>query len=99
MFSAWLHLASDMDLETQKAFVGEVMELVELVPLSGALVGLPGVDGLSTLQGKRLTIAAELVASPSIVLMDESTSRLDARSVAIVMRTVRNIEFAAMLLL
>jgi ABC-type multidrug transport system ATPase subunit len=67
------------------------MELVELTPLSGALVGLPEVDGLSTEQRKRLTIAVELVANPSIVFMDEPTSGLDARAAAIVMRTVRNI--------
>ncbi|KAF3441957.1 hypothetical protein FNV43_RR15873 [Rhamnella rubrinervis] len=91
LFSAWLRLPSDVDLETQKAFVDEVMELVELNPLHGALVGLPCVDGLSTEQRKRLTIAVELVANPSIVFMDEPTSGLDARSAAIVMRTVRNI--------
>lgn len=67
------------------------MELVELTSLSGALVGLPGVDGLSTEQRKRLTIAVELVANPSIIFMDEPTTGLDARSAAIVMRTVRNI--------
>lgn len=91
VFSAWLRLPLDVDPETQKAFVEEVMELVELTPLSGALVGLPGVDGLSTEQRKRLTIAVELVANPSIIFMDEPTSGLDARSAAIVMRTVRNI--------
>lgn len=72
-------------------FVDEVMELVELTSLSGALVGIPGVDGLSTEQRKRLTIAVELVANPSIIFMDEPTSGLDARAAAIVMRTVRNI--------
>ncbi|RVW47577.1 ABC transporter G family member 32 [Vitis vinifera] len=91
LFSAWLRLPSDVDLETQRAFVEEVMELVELTQLSGALVGLPGIDGLSTEQRKRLTIAVELVANPSIVFMDEPTSGLDARAAAIVMRTVRNI--------
>ncbi|XP_011078340.1 ABC transporter G family member 32 [Sesamum indicum] len=91
LFSAWLRLPSDIDLQTQKAFVDEVMELVELTPLKGALVGLPGVDGLSTEQRKRLTIAVELVVNPSIVFMDEPTSGLDARAAAIVMRTVRNI--------
>ncbi|CAH9074142.1 unnamed protein product [Cuscuta europaea] len=91
LFSAWLRLSSQIDLKTQKAFVEEVMELVELTPLGGALVGLPGVDGLSTEQRKRLTIAIELVANPSIVFMDEPTSGLDARAAAIVMRTVRNI--------
>jgi hypothetical protein len=71
-------------------FIDEVMELVELKPLRNALVGLPGVNGLSTEQRKRLTIAVELVANPSIIFMDEPTSGLDARAAAIVMRTVRN---------
>ncbi|XP_076908739.1 ABC transporter G family member 32-like [Bidens hawaiensis] len=91
MFSAWLRLPSDIDVRTKRDFVAEVMELVELSPLKGALVGLPGIDGLSTEQRKRLTIAVELVANPSIVFMDEPTSGLDARAAAIVMRTVRNI--------
>ncbi|KAK9058873.1 hypothetical protein SSX86_023717 [Deinandra increscens subsp. villosa] len=91
MFSAWLRLPSHIDVATKRDFIAEVMELVELNPLKGALVGLPGIDGLSTEQRKRLTIAVELVANPSIVFMDEPTSGLDARAAAIVMRTVRNI--------
>lgn len=71
-------------------FIEEIMELVELTSLREALVGLPGVNGLSTEQRKRLTIAVELVANPSIIFMDEPTSGLDARAAAIVMRTVRN---------
>ena len=71
-------------------FIEEVMELVELKPLRQAIVGLPGVSGLSTEQRKRLTIAVELVANPSIIFVDEPTSGLDARAAAIVMRTVRN---------
>ncbi|KAJ0971263.1 hypothetical protein J5N97_019222 [Dioscorea zingiberensis] len=90
VYSAWLRLPSGVDAKTRKMFVEEVMELVELVPLRNALVGLPGVSGLSTEQRKRLTIAVELVANPSIIFMDEPTSGLDARAAAIVMRTVRN---------
>ncbi|KAL6967069.1 Pleiotropic drug resistance protein 2 [Sarracenia purpurea var. burkii] len=90
LYSAWLRLASDVNTDTRKMFVEEVMDLVELHPLRHALVGLPGVDGLSTEQRKRLTIAVELVANPSIIFMDEPTSGLDARAAAIVMRTVRN---------
>ncbi|EIE18194.1 putative pleiotropic drug resistance protein 3 [Coccomyxa subellipsoidea C-169] len=67
-----------------------VLELMELTPLRGAIVGVPGVSGLSVEQRKRLTIGVELVANPSIVFMDEPTSGLDARAAAIVMRTVRN---------
>ncbi|XP_066366058.1 ABC transporter G family member 48 isoform X2 [Miscanthus floridulus] len=89
-YSAWLRLSSDIDDGTKKMFVEEVMALVELDVLRDALVGLPGVSGLSTEQRKRLTIAVELVANPSIIFMDEPTSGLDARAAAIVMRTVRN---------
>ncbi|CAM0878459.1 unnamed protein product [Alopecurus aequalis] len=90
LYSAWLRLSSDVDENTRKMFVEEVMTLVELEPLRNAMVGLPGVDGLSTEQRKRLTIAVELVSNPSIIFMDEPTSGLDARAAAIVMRAVRN---------
>ncbi|EMS67309.1 ABC transporter G family member 39 [Triticum urartu] len=90
LFSAWLRLPEDVDSNKRRMFIEEVMELVELKPLKDALVGLPGVNGLSTEQRKRLTIAVELVANPSIIFMDEPTSGLDARAAAIVMRTVRN---------
>ena len=71
-------------------FIEEVMELVELTALRDAIVGLPEMSGLSTEQRKRLTVAVELVANPSIIFMDEPTTGLDARAAAIVMRTVRN---------
>ncbi|CAO2839378.1 unnamed protein product [Amaranthus hypochondriacus] len=90
LYSAWLRLSSQIDPKTQKMFIEEVMGLIELEPIKDALVGLPGMNGLSTEQRKRLTIAVELVANPSIIFMDEPTSGLDARAAAIVMRTVRN---------
>uniref|UniRef100_A0A2N9GTK4 ABC transporter domain-containing protein n=1 Tax=Fagus sylvatica TaxID=28930 RepID=A0A2N9GTK4_FAGSY len=73
LYSAWLRLSSDVDSETRKMFIEEVMELVELNPLRHAQVGLPGVNGLSTEQRKRLTIALgtqwtleEQLCAPSI---------------------------------
>ena len=52
----------------------QVLSLVELEPIRGNIVGKPGESGLSVEQRKRLTIAVELVANPSIVFMDEPTS-------------------------
>ncbi|CAN1258329.1 Pleiotropic drug resistance protein 2 [Linum perenne] len=90
LHSAWLRLSKDVSKQDRQMFIEEVMELIELGPLRNSIVGLPGVNGLSTEQRKRLTIAVELVANPSIIFMDEPTSGLDARAAAIVMRTVRN---------
>ncbi|THG15186.1 hypothetical protein TEA_009959 [Camellia sinensis var. sinensis] len=89
-YSAWLRLPLDVDSASKKMFADEVMELVELTPLKEALVWLPEVNGLSTEQRKRLTIAVELVANLSIIFMDEPTLGLDTRAASIVMRTVRN---------
>lgn len=89
-FSASLRLPKEVSKEKKQEFVEQVMKLVELDTLRHALVGMPGISGLSTEQRKRLTIAVELVANPSIIFMDEPTSGLDARAAAIVMRTVRN---------
>ncbi|KAJ6414631.1 hypothetical protein OIU84_003599 [Salix udensis] len=46
LYSAWLRLPPEVDSETRKMFIEEVMELVELDSLRNALVGLPGVNGL-----------------------------------------------------
>ncbi|XP_039114168.1 ABC transporter G family member 41-like [Dioscorea cayenensis subsp. rotundata] len=91
IFSAWLRLPKDIDSKTRSEFVNEVLETIELDSIRDALVGRQGVNGLSTEQRKRLTIAVELVANPSILFMDEPTSGLDARAAAIVMRAVKNV--------
>ena len=57
-----------------REYVKDVLDIVELTPLRHTLVGMPGVSGLSVEQRKRLTIAVELVANPSVIFMDEPTS-------------------------
>ncbi|XWS73140.1 hypothetical protein CRYUN_Cryun02cG0099900 [Craigia yunnanensis] len=91
IFSASLRLPACIDSKSKTKFVQEVIETIELDEIKDALVGIPGLSGLSTEQRKRLTIAVELVANPSIIFMDEPTSSLDARAAAIVMRAVKNV--------
>nr|GMD03507.1 pleiotropic drug resistance protein 3 [Ipomoea batatas] len=91
IFSAWLRLPPEIDSKTKYEFVKEVIETIELDEIKDMLVGMPGISGLSTEQRKRLTIAVELVANPSIIFMDEPTTGLDARAAAIVMRAVKNV--------
>ncbi|PPD71319.1 hypothetical protein GOBAR_DD31806 [Gossypium barbadense] len=91
IYSAWLRLPSYIDSETKASFINEVLETIELDEIKDSIVGIAGVNGLSTEQRKRLTIAVELVANPSIMFMDEPTTGLDARAAAIVMRAVKNV--------
>ncbi|KAK9907686.1 hypothetical protein WJX75_008105 [Coccomyxa subellipsoidea] len=90
-FSARLRIPESVGRKQIEEFVDEVLDIVELTPLRGSLVGIPGVSGLSVEQRKRLTIAVELVANPSVIFMDEPTSGLDARAAAIVMQSVKNV--------
>ncbi|VAI16419.1 unnamed protein product [Triticum turgidum subsp. durum] len=90
-YSARLRLPPEVDSKARNEFVKEVLEIIELDEIRDSLVGIPGVNGLSTEQRKRLTIAVELVSNPSIIFMDEPTSGLDARAAAIVMRAVKNV--------
>ncbi|KAF2604074.1 hypothetical protein F2Q70_00024932 [Brassica cretica] len=91
IYSAWLRLVPEIDPETKIRFVKQVLETIELEGIKDALVGVEGESGLSTEQRKRLTVAVELVANPSIIFMDEPTTGLDARAAAIVMRAVKNV--------
>ncbi|KAF3785998.1 ABC transporter G family member 45 [Nymphaea thermarum] len=95
LFSASLRLPSEVTSETKNVlvlvqrFVHDVMDLVELKGMKGLLVGLSGAFGLGTDQRKRLTIAVELVANPSIIFIDEPTTGLDTPAASIVMRAIR----------
>ncbi|KFK36615.1 hypothetical protein AALP_AA4G146800 [Arabis alpina] len=91
IYSAWLRLVPEINPKTKIRFVKQVLETIELEEIKDSMVGIAGVSGLSTEQRKRLTVAVELVANPSIIFMDEPTTGLDARAAAIVMRAVKNV--------
>lgn len=60
--------------EDKQAFVDQVLYTLELTPLADVLVGSSDSGGLSFEQKKRLSIAVELAASPSILFLDEVSS-------------------------
>lgn len=76
LFSARLRLDA-LKVETdelKRAFVDQVLKTLELTPLADVLVGSADEGGLSFEQRKRLSIAVELAASPSILFLDEVSS-------------------------
>ena len=70
LFSARLRLDSSVPDSTKEKFVDQVLRMMELTPLVDTLVGDDESGGLSFEQGKRLSIAVELAASPSILFLD-----------------------------
>ncbi|KAK6068393.1 multidrug resistance protein CDR1 [Seiridium cupressi] len=93
LFSARLRQKHDIPDEEKVAYVEKVMDLLELTPLQHAIIGTPG-SGLSIEQRKRLTIATELVAKPSLLFLDEPTSGLDGQSAFEVCRYMRKLAAA-----
>jgi ABC-type multidrug transport system ATPase subunit len=73
LFSARLRLDPalvETDHEKQ-FFVDNIIKDAELTSLADALVGTDAGAGLSFEQKKRLSIAVELAASPSVLFLDE----------------------------
>lgn len=93
LFSARLRLDSEKvktDKEKQN-FSDQVLRTLELTSLADCLVGSDEEGGLSFEQRKRLSIAVELAASPSIIFLDEPTTGLDARSALLVVKLLRKV--------
>jgi ABC-type multidrug transport system ATPase subunit len=93
VFSARLRLDPNVVEDDKKKleFCDQILKEVELSSLEGSLVGTDETGGLSFEQKKRLSIAVELAASPSVLFLDEPTSGLDARSALLVVRLLRKI--------
>ncbi|KUI62882.1 Brefeldin A resistance protein [Cytospora mali] len=95
LFSARLRQSHEIPDEEKVAYVDHIMDLLELGPLQHAIVGTPG-SGLSIEQRKRLTIATELVAKPSLLFLDEPTSGLDGQSAYEICRFMRKLASAGL---
>ncbi len=90
-FSARLRLNPKEYKAFGQSLIDETCELLELAPIMDTLIGNFEMGGLSFEQNKRVTIALELVANPSVLFLDEPTSGLDANAANTVMRGLTNI--------
>jgi ABC-type multidrug transport system ATPase subunit len=81
-------------LKNQKAREARVDELLELVGLTKAadtIVGNAKVRGISGGERKRLSIAVEMITSPSCIFLDEPTSGLDSTAATSLVRLLRKL--------
>ncbi|RKP05994.1 ABC-2 type transporter-domain-containing protein [Thamnocephalis sphaerospora] len=80
-FSAYLRRPQSVSKIEKDRDVERIIELLELDPIADALIGSPETGwGISIEERKRVTIAMELAAKPTILFLDEPTSGLDAQA-------------------
>ncbi|KAI1264453.1 putative ABC multidrug transporter [Xylariaceae sp. FL1019] len=93
LFAARLRQPHDVPDAEKVAYVEYIMDLLELGHLQHAIIGSPS-SGLSIEQRKRVTIATELVAKPSLLFLDEPTSGLDGQSAYQICRFMKKLAAA-----
>lgn len=87
-YSAMLRLPRTMSMEAKKLRVEQTMQELSIDHLADRVVGRSDARGISGGEKRRLSIAQELVTSPSILLLDEPTSGLDSYHAYHVMATL-----------
>ncbi|KAI0671808.1 hypothetical protein C8Q78DRAFT_972196 [Trametes maxima] len=78
LYSALLRLPREMSLEAKKYRTLETMNELGILGIKDSRIGDTGRRSISGGEKRRVSIACELVTSPSILFLDEPTSGLDA---------------------
>ncbi|KAI0067224.1 hypothetical protein BV25DRAFT_1911888 [Artomyces pyxidatus] len=78
LYSALLRLPRDMSLEAKKYRTLETMNELGILGIKDSRIGDSSHRSISGGEKRRVSIACELVTSPSILFLDEPTSGLDA---------------------
>jgi len=71
--------------------VNQLLDQVGLEKSADTIVGDNKVRGISGGERKRLSIAVEMISSPSLVFLDEPTSGLDSTAAMTLVKTLRNL--------
>merc|ERR1712063_68064 len=88
-YSALMRLRATIPHTEKLRRVEETIDQLHLRDVADRMVGMPESGGLSMELRKKLSIAVELVAEPSIFFLDEPTSGLDSQAASSVMETAR----------
>ena len=90
-FRVELKVGSSLKKSERDKLVADLMEQLNLSKSAGTIVGNDKVRGLSGGERKRLSIACEMISSPSIIFLDEPTSGLDSYQAMQVVETLRKL--------
>ena len=69
-FSACLRLHAAISDSDRRGWIERIIDMLELEPVRDSLIGSGVASGLSFEQRKRISIAVELAANPSILFLD-----------------------------
>ncbi|KAK4715510.1 hypothetical protein R3W88_013848 [Solanum pinnatisectum] len=89
--AAELQLQDASSIEERDEYVNNLLFKTGLVSCADSRIGDAKVRGISGGEKKRLSLACELIASPSVVFADEPTTGLDAFQAERVMETLRQL--------
>ncbi|TMW93946.1 hypothetical protein EJD97_010967 [Solanum chilense] len=89
--AAELQLQDVSSIEERDEYVNNLLFKTGLVSCADSRIGDAKVRGISGGEKKRLSLACELIASPSVVFADEPTTGLDAFQAERVMETLRQL--------
>ncbi|CAI9096729.1 OLC1v1032940C7 [Oldenlandia corymbosa var. corymbosa] len=89
--AAEMQLADISSVEERDEYVNKLLFKLGLVSCADSRVGDAKVRGISGGEKKRLSLACELIASPSVIFADEPTTGLDAFQAEKVMETLREL--------
>lgn len=78
LYSALLRLPRDMSFEDKRLRTLETMHELGIIGIRDSRIGESGRRSISGGEKRRVSIACELVTSPSILFLDEPTSGLDS---------------------
>ncbi|CAL9122025.1 unnamed protein product [Musa acuminata var. zebrina] len=91
LLAAELQLPQTWLAEKKDKYVSSLLFRLGLVNCADSIVGDAKVRGISGGEKKRLALACELIASPSVIFADEPTTGLDAFQAEKVMETLRQL--------
>ncbi|PON98203.1 ABC transporter-like [Trema orientale] len=89
--AAELQLPEIASVEARDEYVNNLLFKMGLVSCADSIVGDAKVRGISGGEKKRLSLACELIASPSVVFADEPTTGLDAFQAEKVVENLRQL--------